>query len=183
MTAKLSDLAVAAEQGVQVLNVDFSNEHLNELPISLLLPFKDTLEFINLGGNNLTDLPFELSEFKRIKILFFANNKFQQIPSIIKHLPELRMVSFKSNELESIEENIFPLSLEWLILTDNKLKGKVIVLHSSRLIFIFVTIHRTSTKYWSLIKTTKMFTCWESITFITRINARMSKVRIITIIL
>lgn len=121
---KQHELLEAANAGAKLTKVDLSNLQLTEFPSELLLPFKDTLEFINLGGNHLTNLPDELSQFQNIQILFFAGNDFETIPTVLGRLPNLYMLSFKGNKLNFIDEKSISSSITWLILTDNQLKGK-----------------------------------------------------------
>ena len=59
-----------------------------------------------MGGNNLTSLPEEIAQLRRLKTLFFANNEFQSIPTVLGKLPELFMLSFKGTTPTS------PISIE-----------------------------------------------------------------------
>eukprot|EP01038_Epipyxis_sp_PR26KG_P004908 gene4908-6871_t len=105
--------------------VDLSNCELNSFPIELFA-YKDSLEFLNFGNNNLSALPESLNDFTKLKILFFSNNKFTKIPSgAFDKLNSLYMVSFKSNLLcgELEVEGTIPPSVSWLILTDNRITG------------------------------------------------------------
>ena len=49
-------------------------------------------------------------------------NKFESIPSVLRSLPQLYMLSFKSNRLTHIPEDALAPTIEWLILTDNLLE-------------------------------------------------------------
>ncbi len=102
--------------------IDLSNDNLDHFPLDLF-EIKDTVEFINFGNNNLHELPSNICEFSKLRILFFAQNQFRSFPTQLSSLPNLYMLSFKSNFIEVIPENSLPSSLVWLILTDNKLKG------------------------------------------------------------
>ena len=86
-----------------------------------LFAFKDTLEILDLSKNNLSSLPNEFKEFKKLKIVFFSENNFEIFPEVLGECPSLTMIGFKSNRIKTIPENAFPKSLKWLILTDNKL--------------------------------------------------------------
>lgn len=121
--SKLSLLRNQILHGDSVTRVDLSNEGLAEFPPELF-SIKDTVEFINFGNNELSSLPPNMGDFVRLKILFFAQNKFKVFPSQLSSLPMLYMLSFKSNQIEEIPENSLPSSLSWLILTDNKLRGE-----------------------------------------------------------
>jgi Leucine-rich repeat (LRR) protein len=109
------------QDGEKLTKVDLSDCGLSKVPLELLLPCKDTIEFINVGGNSLSSLPDGLAEFSRLRILFFAQNKFKRIPSVLGRLSSLYMLSFKSNQLETVPEHSLAPSLYWLILTDNKI--------------------------------------------------------------
>ena len=84
---------------------------------------KDTLEFLNLGGNKISKLPPDFSSLKSLKILFFAGNDFEEIPSVLGRMNSLRMLSFKSNKIKIIPEDSLNSNLVWLILTDNQIKS------------------------------------------------------------
>ncbi len=124
LVSKLDQLIQKIENGESITRVDLSNSNLVEFP-EVLYRIKDEVEFINFGGNSLSSLPERIIEFKKLRILFFANNKFISYPSVLKDLPNLYMISFKSNLLSFIGENSLSESIHWLILTDNKLKGNL----------------------------------------------------------
>jgi Leucine-rich repeat (LRR) protein len=148
---KLQKLVDFHHQQTVVKQVDLSNVGLDTFPLETLLPFKDTIEFVNLGGNNLSSLPPELAQFQALKILFFANNQFQSIPTVLGSLPNLYMLSFKSNKLRWIDAESLSTSIRWLILTDNQLTGEPvpieIILNSNH------RINRNTTKIGSIIGT------------------------------
>jgi Leucine-rich repeat (LRR) protein len=123
--SKLDLIANDIAQGQTLTKVDLSNCNLTEFPLDLLLPCKDTLEMINFGGNSLSSLPEEIAEFRKLRILFFAQNKFNHIPDILGSLPSLYMLSFKSNIVERVSATSLSPSIRWLILTDNKISGKL----------------------------------------------------------
>jgi tRNA A-37 threonylcarbamoyl transferase component Bud32 len=94
---------------------------LNHFPRELF-QIVDTLEFLDLSDNNLSELPEDFGEFKKLKILFISNNKFKVFPKILADCPSLTMVGIRSNLIEEIPEGSFPLKLQWLILTENKIE-------------------------------------------------------------
>jgi Leucine-rich repeat (LRR) protein len=67
-------------------------------------------------------MPTSVEKLKKLKTLFFANNEFTRIPDVIGRLPSLFMLSFKANKLERIDPECLSSSIQWLILTDNKLE-------------------------------------------------------------
>jgi hypothetical protein len=74
-----------------------------------------------MGGNHLTSLPDNMYLFKNIRILFFANNNFEEIPLCLGEMTSLFMLSFKSNRIHTIHMNSLSSSIGWLILTDNQI--------------------------------------------------------------
>ena len=82
----------------------------------------DTLEMLDLSGNQLTELPDFFGCFKKLKIAFFSDNEFEIFPQILSQCPELEMIGFRSNKIKSIKENSFPKKLRWLTLTNNKIE-------------------------------------------------------------
>lgn len=93
---------------------------LKEFPADLYR-FADSLEVLDLSGNQLSDLPADLYRFQKLKRLFLTSNNFSHIPAVLSLCPALVMVSFKGNQLTAFAEGSLPEQLEWLILTDNQL--------------------------------------------------------------
>lgn len=123
MTDKLDILKNKISSNDYVSHVDLSNCGLKHFPFTELLPLQHSLVYLNLGGNYIEYLhEEEIIVFQKLKILFFGSNLFRKYPRCLCKLPDLYMVSFKSNELVEIEEDCFSNPrLTWLILTDNKL--------------------------------------------------------------
>jgi len=96
------------------------SEGLNQFPVELF-SLVESLEKLDLSGNNISELPDEISQFKLLKIIFLSKNKFKEFPKQLANCPSLTMVGFKSNEIQFIPEDSFPKKLQWLILTDNKI--------------------------------------------------------------
>lgn len=95
-------------------------ENLTSFPEEIF-DLAETLEILDLSNNLLCELP-QLSRLTHLKIAFFSNNCFTSVPSF-KGCEHLYMVGFKSNQIDTFEEDILPESISWLILTDNKLKA------------------------------------------------------------
>lgn len=87
-----------------------------------ILTLADTLEVLDLSDNKLSELPESISQLKYLRIIFFARNNFTEFPKILAKSLALRMIGFKSNHIEVVPEEAFPPKLNWLILTDNKIK-------------------------------------------------------------
>ena len=79
------------------------------------------LRKLDVGFNALSTLPAEISNLASLRIFFALGNAFESIPTVMGALPSLYMMSFKSNRLTHIPEEALAPSVEWLILTDNKL--------------------------------------------------------------
>ena len=79
------------------------------------------LRKLDVGFNALSTLPGEISNLASLRIFFALGNAFETIPTVMGALPSLYMISFKSNKLTHIPEEALAPSVEWLILTDNKL--------------------------------------------------------------
>lgn len=93
---------------------------LTQFP-SQILDLADSLEILNLTNNQLKSLPDEFACLQKLRIAFFSNNCFEEVPSVLSHCPNLSMVGFKSNQITTIAEHALPLSVRWLILTDNQI--------------------------------------------------------------
>lgn len=93
---------------------------LTEFPPEIL-DLADTLEVLDLSGNQLTSLPPEFSRLRRLRILFCSGNPFTELPEVLGACPELEMVGFKSCRLHRVPAAALPARLRWLILTDNRI--------------------------------------------------------------
>ncbi len=93
---------------------------LTEFPIEIF-DLADSLEILNLSDNHLQSLPADLGRLHKLKIIFLSNNNFDRVPEVLADCPNLSMVGFKSNQIRVLGENILPLNVRWLILTDNQL--------------------------------------------------------------
>lgn len=81
----------------------------------------DTLEVLNLTGNQLSELPEELPRLRKLRVLFCSHNLFTHFPAVIGQCQSLSMVGFRENQIETIDEAAFPPLLRWLILTGNRI--------------------------------------------------------------
>lgn len=112
----LAQLRSGELKGIKQLTL---SENLTSFPEEIF-ELADTLEVLDLSHNLLTSLPEGFSKFTKLKIAFFSYNHFTHIPSFVG-CNNLTMLGFKANQIEAFDENILPLSIRWLILTDNKL--------------------------------------------------------------
>ena len=113
----LSDLQAGQLAGLPRINIAAD---LTEFPRELF-NLVDTLEILNLSGNQLTQLPDDFDRFTKLRILFLSDNHFKVFPKILARCPELEMVGFKANRITDVSEASLPKKLRWLILTDNQI--------------------------------------------------------------
>ena len=79
----------------------------------------DTLEVLNLSGNQLSTLPHDLSRLHRLKVIFCSNNPFTHLPEVLGDCAALQVVGFKACRIAEVPGTALPPLLRWLILTDN----------------------------------------------------------------
>ena len=92
---------------------------LSEFPREIL-ELADSLEFLNLSNNQLSELPDDFWRLKKLKTAFFNANSFEAFPAVLAKCPALSMVSFKNNQIEQVGE--LSENIRWLILTNNRIK-------------------------------------------------------------
>ncbi|WP_421316724.1 leucine-rich repeat-containing protein kinase family protein [Aeromonas veronii] len=97
------------------------SENLTEFP-SEILSLKETLEVLDLTGNQLSTLPDELAGFGKLRIIFCSENRFTELPEVLGRCPALTMVGFKANRIAAVSARALPAGLRWLILTDNAIE-------------------------------------------------------------
>ncbi|WP_421299866.1 leucine-rich repeat-containing protein kinase family protein [Aeromonas veronii] len=96
-------------------------ENLTEFPPEIL-SLKETLEVLDLTGNQLSALPDELAGFGKLRIIFCSENRFTELPEVLGRCPALTMVGFKANQIATVSAKALPAGLRWLILTDNAIE-------------------------------------------------------------
>ncbi|MVG14037.1 leucine-rich repeat-containing protein kinase family protein [Aeromonas jandaei] len=97
------------------------SENLTEFPHEIL-SLKETLEVLDLTGNQLSTLPDELAGFGKLRIIFCSENRFTELPEVLGRCPALIMVGFKANQIATVSAKALPAGLRWLILTDNAIE-------------------------------------------------------------
>lgn len=97
------------------------SEGLSTFPRAIF-ELADSLEYLDLSGNQLDSLPDDFGHLRKLKILFLSSNRFTELPKVLADCPELEMIGFKSNVIAHMPEHGLPPKLRWLILTDNRIK-------------------------------------------------------------
>jgi len=113
----LEQLRAGKLKGSRRLNLSCG---LQEFPREIF-DLADTLEVLDLSGNELTSLPDDLPRLRKLRILFCSNNRFTELPAVLGRCPQLGMVGFKANQISSVPAAALPPALRWLILTDNQI--------------------------------------------------------------
>lgn len=93
---------------------------LKEFPTEIY-DLADTLEILDLSGNELSSLPDDFARLHKLRILFCSDNQFTRLPEVLGQCPQLSMVGFKSNKIREVPAAALGQSLRWLILTDNQI--------------------------------------------------------------
>lgn len=78
---------------------------LHDFPTELY-SLADTLEILDLSGNNLSTLPADFYRLHQLKILFLSNNLFKVFPEVLGRCKQLDIIGFKANLIETISENL-----------------------------------------------------------------------------
>jgi hypothetical protein len=93
---------------------------LKKFPVEIF-DLADTLEILDLSGNQLSSLPDNFPRLHKLRILFCSDNQFTELPAVLGLCPQLSMVGFKANQIRKVPAASLSKSLRWLILTDNQL--------------------------------------------------------------
>jgi hypothetical protein len=82
----------------------------------------DSIEILNLSGNQLESLPDDLPRLHKLKAIFCSDNRFTRLPEVLGRCSSLDMVGFKANRITDVPAESLPAELRWLILTDNQIE-------------------------------------------------------------
>lgn len=96
------------------------SQNLTEFPLEIL-KLADSLEILDLSNNQLSSLPPEFAQLKKLRIAFFNNNQFDEFPNVLAACPNLSMISFNGNKIKTIADEALSPNIRWLILTNNQL--------------------------------------------------------------
>ncbi|QSX34262.1 serine/threonine-protein kinase [Shewanella avicenniae] len=111
----LEQLRAGALQGISRLTLRCG---LTEFPQEIF-SLADSLEILDLSGNQLSSLPDDLPRLSKLKVIFCSENNFTELPEVLGRCESLSMVGFKSNQITQVAPASLPPQLRWLILTDN----------------------------------------------------------------
>lgn len=81
----------------------------------------DSLEILDLSGNQLSHLPDDLHRLYKLRVIFCSDNQFTELPEVLGQCPHVTMVGFKANRIAHVSAKALAPQLRWLILTDNAL--------------------------------------------------------------
>ena len=83
--------------------------------------YADSIRILDVGQGTVTQLPDWLPELAQLQILFISGNPFTRVPQVVGELSGLTMFGAKGCHITEIPEGSLPTTLQWLILTHNKL--------------------------------------------------------------
>jgi hypothetical protein len=93
---------------------------LTEFPREIF-DLADSLEILDLSGNQLSTLPDDLPRLHKLRVIFCSDNPFTELPEVLGQCTQLSMVGFKANRIAHVSPKALSPLLRWLILTDNAL--------------------------------------------------------------
>ena len=117
MSQTLAQLRAGELVGIQRLQLKCG---LTEFPRDIF-DLADSLEILDLSGNQLKTLPDDLPRLHKLRVIFCSDNHFTELPEVLGRCTQLSMIGFKANRIAHVPPTALPPQLRWLILTDNAL--------------------------------------------------------------
>ena len=117
ITQTLTQLESGVLEGTKQLKLSCN---LTTFPTAIF-NLANTLEILDLSGNQLSSLPDDFTKLHKLKILFLSNNQFTVFPKVLGKCTSITMIGFKSNQIHTIAEEALHTEIRWLILTNNQL--------------------------------------------------------------
>jgi hypothetical protein len=96
------------------------SENLKVFPKEIF-DLAESLEVLDLSGNQLSELPPNFGNLSKLKIVFFSDNLFTALPEVLSDCPQLEMIGFKANQISKVTDISIPKNTRWLILTNNQI--------------------------------------------------------------
>ena len=93
---------------------------LKEFPREIF-EMADTLEILDISGNEFTSLPDDFDRLHKLRVLFCSDNPFTELPEVLGRCKSLSMVGFRNNRIAHVSPESLPPNLRWLILTGNQI--------------------------------------------------------------
>ncbi len=82
----------------------------------------DTLEILDISGNEFISLPDDFDRLHKLRVLFCSDNPFTELPEVLGRCKSLSMVGFRNNRIAYVSPESLPPNLRWLILTGNQIE-------------------------------------------------------------
>lgn len=121
------DITISNEQWSRFINLEYLNlngDHLKELPIAITKI--RTLKTLDLSGNDFTNLPEDFSNLINLEEIYLNDEKNMNLPktlSILSKLPKLKSLHLENDNLSDLPSELLSFkNLESLYLNKNKLK-------------------------------------------------------------
>jgi len=111
----LTQLRAGELAGAQRLDLSCG---LTEFPREIFT-LADSLEILNLSGNQLDSLPDDLPRLHRLRVIFCSDNRFTALPEVLGRCGGLTMIGFKANAIERVGDR-------WLGAADPRSEGAAI---------------------------------------------------------
>ena len=81
----------------------------------------DDIEILDISFTDIHELPADFARLRRLRVFFASYTPFTELPPQLKDCPELKMIGMKTCRITGFAEDMLPLGLEALTLTENKL--------------------------------------------------------------
>ncbi len=82
--------------------------------------YASELEMLDVSGT-LSALPIGMSRFKKLRVAFFSNSNFTEVPLQLSKCRSLQMLGMRSCKITEWSDNALPESIRGITLTDNQL--------------------------------------------------------------
>lgn len=86
-----------------------------------ILEHAHEVEILDMSHGELTHLAYDFAQLTKLKRVFFSHNPLTELHPLLLTCTNLTMLGLKSCRITRIDEDVLPIGLSWLILTDNQL--------------------------------------------------------------